>query len=278
MTFGSQGFFGYGATSSSKTSQTQTEPGPEAVWWSTYSIKTLPDTRNFDKDDIHRQLQARHASWTDPVIRGIVADANIDSIYPTWTTPTLPTWGNHGMVLIGDAAHALQPSSGQGTSQALEDAQALCMLLSHYVVQSPGPEKAIESTIKAYFSLREPRVRRIADRAKYSGDRKRKKSFLGEWLTYLFVWLIGQSLFSPFCMSLLISWDAFTDLDFLLAPQLNGLGIASRLLFLIIIILKRYKGSLIRRLTRPFPELLSEAVYNSPLFRKKQFIIFPNSL
>lgn len=213
MTFGSQGFFGYGATSSSKTSQAQIEPGPEAVWWSTYSIQTLPDTRNFDKDDIRRQLQARHASWTDPVIRGIVADANIDSIYPTWTTPTLPTWGSHGMVLVGDAAHALQPSSGQGTSQALEDAQAFCMLLSHYLAQSPAPEKAIESATKAYFSLREPRVRRIADRAKYSGDMKRKKSFLGEWLTYLFIWLIGQFLFSPFYPSLLISWDAFTDLD-----------------------------------------------------------------
>lgn len=196
MTLGAQGFFGYGATSRSKSSQgQQTEPGPEAVWWSTYSIEPLPDTRNFDKADIRRQLQARHATWKDPVIRGIVADATIDSIYPTWTTPTLPSWGNNGMVLVGDAAHALQSSSGQGTSQALEDAQAFCMLLSHHVERCSTQEEAIDAATKAYFSLREPRVRRIADRAKYSGDMKRKKSFVGEWVTYFFIWLIGGGSF-----------------------------------------------------------------------------------
>ena len=197
MTLGSQGFFGYGAVSSRKSStssQALSEPGPEAVWWSTYSIETLPDTRNFDKDVIRRQLQARHSTWTDPVIRGIVADAQIDSIYPTWTTPNLPCWGRHRVVLVGDAAHALQSSSGQGTSQALEDAQAFCMLLSHYLDQTPTPREAIDSATTAYHTLREPRVRRIADRAKYQGDMKRKKSLVAEWITYLFIWLIGRSL------------------------------------------------------------------------------------
>ena len=239
MTFGPQGFFGYGVCTStlftpasaceSPTNETETlrddtqatetlltqapnPAGPQAVWWSTYSIADLPDTKTFDRDDIRRQLRSRHSTWADPTIRRIVSTAAIDSIYPTWTTPDLPTWGRNGVVLVGDAAHALQPSSGQGASQALEDAQMLALLLKHYIgllrpssngenddtaIKNPPDDNsnaernAINQAVKAYFQLRSPRVKRIADRAKYTGDMKRKKGLVGEWLTYFFIWLIG---------------------------------------------------------------------------------------
>lgn len=208
--------------------------GPEAVWWSTYSVEPLPATKGFDRDDIHRQLRARHSSWKDAAIQKIVANASIDSIYPTWTTPELPTWEREGVVLVGDAAHALQPSSGQGASQALEDAEMVSILLSHYLaklrqgssvepattrqeaivegVESSDSDKSPKNTVnvrststspvnqseavalasKAYFRLRAPRVKRIRDRAKYGGDMKRKKGFIGEWITYIFIWLFGE--------------------------------------------------------------------------------------
>ena len=237
MTFGSQGFFGYGSCSRSShpiSGGGDCVAGPEAVWWSTYSVEPLPATKGFDRDDIHRQLRARHSSWKDAVIQKIVANASIDTIYPTWTTPELPTWEREGVVLVGDAAHALQPSSGQGASQALEDAEMLSILLSHYLaklrhkgsvepatmlrevieegVDSSNSEKprkkpisvrsttaspvtqsqAVALASKAYYSLRAPRVKRIRDRAKYGGDMKRKKGFIGEWITYFFIWLIGE--------------------------------------------------------------------------------------
>lgn len=239
MTFGSQGFFGYGSCSQSSPPASGGEDcvaGPEAVWWSTYSVQPLPATKGFDRDDIYRQLRARHSSWKDTVIQEIIADASIDSIYPTWTTPELPTWERDGVVLVGDAAHALQPSSGQGASQALEDAEMLSILLSHYLakVQQEGsaefvtphqeatkegvdathsetpPTKpvseqrasdspvtqshAIALASKVYFRLRAPRVKRIRDRAKYGGDMKRKKGFIGEWITYFFIWLFGEQI------------------------------------------------------------------------------------
>ena len=239
MTFGSQGFFGYGSCSQSHPPTPSGEhcvAGSEAVWWSTYSVQPLPSTKGFDRDDIHRQLRARHLSWKDTVIQKIVADASIDSIYPTWTTPELPTWEREGVVLVGDAAHALQPSSGQGASQALEDVEMLSILLSHYLAQvrqegsvepvtprqetikegvdashpeSPPTQpvsqqstsasrvtqsQAIAFASKAYFRLRAPRVKRIRDRAKYGGDMKRKKGFIGEWITYLFIWLFSKQI------------------------------------------------------------------------------------
>ncbi|MCJ1272049.1 hypothetical protein MMC22_011956 [Lobaria immixta] len=231
MTFGPQGFFGYGVCTSSvlaaparndtTTTKIPPAPGPHAFWWSTYSHTQLPNIENVDRDDIRAQLQSRHGSWANPVIRSIVAGAEIGAILPTWTTPDLPTWERNGVVLIGDAAHALQPSSGQGVSQALEDAQVLALLLRHCLGQSRGlgnddnddeasnqaeripiasaKKNAIIQAAEAYCKLRKPRVKRIADRARAIGDMKRKKSFVGEWLTYFFIWLLGKW-----------PWDSYT--------------------------------------------------------------------
>lgn len=224
MTFGPQGFFGYGVCTSatparndtvdSETTNIVSAPGPHAVWWSTYSHAQLPSADQIDRNDIRLQLQSRHGRWADPVIRSIVASAEIGAILPTWTTPDLPTWERNGVVLIGDAAHALPPSSGQGASQALEDAQVFALLLRHYVGQfgclgnddndeqasseaEPIPtvsakKHAIDQAAKTYCELRKPRVKRIADRAKAMGDMKREKNFVTEWLTYFFIWLLGE--------------------------------------------------------------------------------------
>lgn len=43
--------------------------------------------------------------------------------------PSVPTWHRDAMIIIGDAAHAVSPSSGQGASMACEDAimRAKCL-------------------------------------------------------------------------------------------------------------------------------------------------------
>lgn len=211
VTFGAHGFFGYGACTvapqSNHFAECTAPAGDEAAWWSTYECSELPDTRNFDKDDILRQLKVRHAGWADPVVQRIVDGAVINSIYPTWITPELPTWHTRGLVLIGDAAHAMQPSSGQGTSQGFEDAQVFSMLLAHHLErhfsqsasrverQIPASvSEAVDQASKEYFELRRPRVKRIVDRAKQMGDTKRKKGLVEEYLTYLILWIIGQYL------------------------------------------------------------------------------------
>ena len=223
VTFGSHGFFGYAPSTTTAPTQLPhsaeriVPKGDEAVWWSTYECKDLPDTRNFNQVDIRRQLQKRHAGWKDPVIRKIVDEAAVESIYPTWIMPDLPTWHARGVVLIGDAAHAMQPSSGQGASQGLEDAQILSMLLAHclekYHSQSAphaggqmpaAMREAVEQASKEYFETRKPRVKQITDRAKQMGDMKRKKGVVEEWFVYLILWIIGGFAYSQFSKSWVI--------------------------------------------------------------------------
>ncbi len=67
--------------------------------------------------------------------------------------PHLPKWHDSRMVVIGDAAHAPTPSSGQGASLSLEDA----VVLSTCLRDAPDPDAAF-----AQFEVaRRARVERI---------------------------------------------------------------------------------------------------------------------
>src|SRR5690242_2551609 len=67
--------------------------------------------------------------------------------------PTIPTWHRNAMVIIGDAAHATSPSSGQGASMAIEDAVVLAKCLRDV----GEPRRAFA----AYEQLRRERVQRV---------------------------------------------------------------------------------------------------------------------
>jgi 2-polyprenyl-6-methoxyphenol hydroxylase-like FAD-dependent oxidoreductase len=199
FTFGRNGFFGYagGAPASDNS----------LMWWSTFETDSLPSRTNLDVDEIKAKLRERHGEWADPVVRDIVSKADIDSIYPTWVLPELPHWGEHGIVLIGDAAHALSPTTGQGASQALEDAQTLSLLLAETLkkayaptgpVEAPshntplidGERDAVAQTLKLFYSIRQPRVAEVAARGRKLDGGKRKMSIVEEYSMYCFLWVI----------------------------------------------------------------------------------------
>jgi FAD-dependent urate hydroxylase len=67
--------------------------------------------------------------------------------------PKLRAWHNGRMVIVGDAAHAPTPTSGQGASLAIEDAVVLAKCLRDL----PDPVTAADR----FESARRPRVERI---------------------------------------------------------------------------------------------------------------------
>ena len=65
----------------------------------------------------------------------------------------VPSWHRDRMIVLGDAAHAPAPSSGQGASMSLEDAVVLA--------RSLRDESTIERAFTAFESQRRARVERI---------------------------------------------------------------------------------------------------------------------
>ncbi|KAH7175437.1 hypothetical protein EDB81DRAFT_4131 [Dactylonectria macrodidyma] len=77
----------------------------------------------------------------------------------------LPRWVRGRTVLIGDAAHAMLPTQGQGASQSFEDAEALRAFLGH----SPdGPD--VRVALERVFAVRRDRAGLIQ---KYSREQAR---------------------------------------------------------------------------------------------------------
>ena len=68
----------------------------------------------------------------------------------------LPTWTRGRVILIGDAAHAMLPTQGQGACQAVEDAEALAAFLKD-VEHKPSFED-IQSRLYDVFEARHERA------------------------------------------------------------------------------------------------------------------------
>ncbi|ETI22616.1 hypothetical protein G647_06692 [Cladophialophora carrionii CBS 160.54] len=167
-TFSSPTPYPYAKSDSGTYANTQSAHSVRGTGDTQNSVPTQPPTQTqtqaqahtFDKSLALAALLGRHSTWKNATVTAILKyvsthvpahehsaaaaatttntnDRALDACYPTWTTPELPTWTKNGRaVLVGDAAHALRPSSGQGACQALEDAEALALFLRRYLVGS----------------------------------------------------------------------------------------------------------------------------------------------
>ena len=167
------------------------------MWWSTYETSAHPESTTIDPVAVKAALLERHKNWKDPILQDIVQKADVESIYPTWTLPTLPHWGERGIVLLGDAAHAMDPTTGQGASQSLEDAQTFTLLLAELMSKSgDGGDTEITDTIdqsiKLFHRIRSPRVNAIVERGKKMASSKTEMSVVAEYFMYTFFWMINK--------------------------------------------------------------------------------------
>lgn len=82
----------------------------------------------------------------------------------THDLPSVPVWHRPPIIVIGDAAHAPSPSSGQGASLALEDGVVLAQCLR----DGHGPGSALAT----FERLRRRRVERIVAQGARSSSSK----------------------------------------------------------------------------------------------------------
>lgn len=138
------------------------------VWW----FANPPQPEELSREELaaipaeerRRQLLDLLAADTSPAQEIIGATDHILAGWNTYDLPTVPTWRKGRVVLIGDAVHAMAPSSGQGASQAIEDA----VVLAKCVRDHP----TIEGAGAGFESARRQRVERVVALGQRSGSQK----------------------------------------------------------------------------------------------------------
>lgn len=75
--------------------------------------------------------------------------------------PSLSTWHSGRTILIGDAAHAMLPTQGQGASQSIEDAEALAAFFDD--IKGRPTKVEVEERLGLVFEARHARASKIQD-------------------------------------------------------------------------------------------------------------------
>lgn len=149
--YGKQAFFGYIA-----------REGGEVWWFANLPMRPEPSRDALAAGSPADWKQRMLDLFGDDVmpLRAIL-EKNEGDVFPLTAMHTLepaPSWHRGRMVLVGDAAHATSPSSGQGASLALEDAIELARCLRD--------RDDATAAFTTYQRLREDRVARILRDAK----------------------------------------------------------------------------------------------------------------
>ena len=167
--FGQNGFFGY--------FNTITPEGPRTLWWSTASapLESKDKMAATTKIDIQQRLLTLHGDWAQPIPQLIQSATDILNI-PIHDVSNLPRWSAGRTILIGDAAHAVAPHSGQGASMALEDAMFLGKLLR----ESNG--KSLEEVFSSFEQQRRPRTDKVIALGRRNGQRKERMPAFAYWI------------------------------------------------------------------------------------------------
>ncbi|MFI8104594.1 FAD-dependent monooxygenase [Streptomyces sp. NPDC086023] len=97
--------------------------GGRLYWWGT---KNMPAERSADWRGDKSEILAAYAGWADEVQEAIRATPEESVIaVPSRDRAFLERWGRGPVTLLGDAAHPMLTSLGQGSGMAIEDAVVL---------------------------------------------------------------------------------------------------------------------------------------------------------
>ena len=147
--FGSQAFFGAHPT-----------PAGDVVWFVNVPEPeiTRDQRRNSTEEEWARRLLSLVRDDAGPAA-DLVRNGRLELAGEnTYDLGHVPTWFRGRMVIIGDAAHAPSPSSGQGASMALEDAVVLAQALRDH---AEGDHADVPAAFAAYEKARRERVEKI---------------------------------------------------------------------------------------------------------------------
>ena len=106
-------------------------------------------------------LLLHQAANATPALSAVLREAAPWTAWPVHAVDRHGPWTHPGgLVLVGDAAHALTPYAAQGAAMAIEDAVVLAALAAR--------ESDTEAMLRAFEHIRKPRVARVAGRGDFN--------------------------------------------------------------------------------------------------------------
>ncbi|KAI1643797.1 kynurenine 3-monooxygenase [Daldinia loculata] len=114
-----------------------------------------------DKQKLYDMLQENKSDWPD-IVQSALEATPVDRMgfWAFHGIPPLASWLSESkrIILVGDAAHAIPPTAGQGANQAFEDVRALATLLSKL-----SPEVPLDKAAAQWQTYRQARVKKVLD-------------------------------------------------------------------------------------------------------------------
>lgn len=153
MVFGRRAFFGAFAT-----------PTGETWWFHNGPLSGGDAAAPPTGEALRARILALHGDdppWIGALIR---STPELLGSWPIHELVAMPRWSDGRVCLLGDAAHAMPPSAGQGASLAMEDALVLARCLRD-IADPP-------TAFAAFERFRRPRVEAIFRQARRNGSGK----------------------------------------------------------------------------------------------------------
>lgn len=130
----------------------------ELVYWAAAQARPLNGAT--PTADMRQDVANLFAQWPDPVSAIIRSTPeNAIRLIAVHDLEPLHTWSRANVLLVGDAAHAPLPTSGQGACQALEDAWHLARCLD-------GASGGLEEIFQVFAKIRAAKTAGLAEQGR----------------------------------------------------------------------------------------------------------------
>ncbi|KAF2192170.1 FAD/NAD(P)-binding domain-containing protein [Zopfia rhizophila CBS 207.26] len=112
-----------------------------------------------DKDQLLSLFRTNIQDWP-PIVQSALNNIPEETmaIWPYYVVPKLERWFSPGkrVIILGDAAHAIPPTAGQGASQGFEDSFTLAALLPRLAANLP-----LDKAVTYWKDMRQDRVDKV---------------------------------------------------------------------------------------------------------------------
>ncbi|GAD96742.1 salicylate hydroxylase, putative [Paecilomyces variotii No. 5] len=154
------------------------ESGDTRDGWEEHRKKEVDSFKNLLLDGA---LKSVRGQWGEVLTQAVKSTSSV-SFYPIFRLPLGGKWFRGSRcLLMGDAAHAMQPHAGQGVSMAMEDVFLLSRLLK-------DRESSLTEVFEKFNRVRRPRINKIYEIAAHNGERRIQTSPWALWAREWAMW------------------------------------------------------------------------------------------